>query len=165
MKQQEHFVNEYQKHQVTEYTVEKECDDLFRTTPIPFRPRQGDVLDESIAQIVYNQHITIPIVNVKDSQYLIGTDKKTCMLKSGHVLVKVGGGTERFDEYVPRNHRVYQKNLVGHMIQHNQSLEWVTNELVQGNNLNVGTSMNNSPARTSPTRKSGASGFTPKSGT
>jgi hypothetical protein len=107
MQQPEHYVNEFQKNQVTEYEIERECDDLFRTTPIPFRPRKGEILDESIAQIVYNQHITIPIVNVKDSQYLIGPEKKTCMLKSGHVLVKVGGGTERFDEYVPRNHRQY----------------------------------------------------------
>ena len=49
------------------------------------------------------------------------------------------------------------------MIQNNQSLEWVTNELVQGKNLNVSGPSTNSPARTSPVRKSAVSGFTPKS--
>jgi uncharacterized protein with PhoU and TrkA domain len=122
---------------VTEYEIEQQCDELFRTTPIPFRPRKGEILDESIAQIVYNQHVTIPIVHIRDGQYLIGPEKKNCVLKSGHVLVKVGGGSERFDEFVPRNHRGYQKKLTGYMIHNNQSLEWVTNELIQGNNLNT----------------------------
>jgi hypothetical protein len=49
MQQPEHFVNEFQKNQVTEFEIERESDELFRTTPIPFRPRKGEVLDESIA--------------------------------------------------------------------------------------------------------------------
>jgi hypothetical protein len=64
-------------------------------------------LDSRIAQTIYDCNITIPITHIKDNQYLIGSEKKNCSIKSDTAYVAVGGGVERFDEFVPRNQRNY----------------------------------------------------------
>jgi hypothetical protein len=51
------------------------------------------------------------------------------------VVVRVGGGTDKLDDYVLHNHRTFEKILVIHMINSNQSLEWVTDQLMQGKKI------------------------------
>lgn len=40
-------------------------------------------------------------------------------------MILVGGGYQRFDVYVPKNQKQFQKKLVSHMINNKESLEWV----------------------------------------
>ena len=112
-------------------------------------------LDNAIAQTIYDCNITIPITYINDRQYLIGPEKKNCLMKNDTAFVTVGGGVERFDEFVPRNQRQYQKKLVKHMIHNNQSLEWVTDQLAAGKNIT--SSGVNAPYAQSPTNKKGKS--------
>jgi len=72
---------------------------------------------------MYN--ITIPIIHIKDKLYLIGPNRLNCEIRAGVVMVLVGGGYQRFEDYVPKNQRFFQKKLVTHMLNSNESLEWV----------------------------------------
>lgn len=40
-------------------------------------------------------------------------------------MARVGGGYEKFDEYVANNHRFFERTLLVHMIKSKESLEWV----------------------------------------
>ena len=135
----EHFLDEtmLKSSQISEWEIEKQVDYLFKETPIVFKPRKKNELDEQIAICIYNQHITIPVAHIKDNLYLVGPNRYNCDLKAGNAMIKAGGGNQRFDEYVPRFHRQFQKKLVSHMATHNQSLEWVCNELIQGKQIQV----------------------------
>ena len=47
-------------------------------------------------------------------------------MKQDNVLVRFGGGQDRFEDFVETNHKTFERNLVKHMMDQNQSLEWVT---------------------------------------
>jgi len=50
-------------------------------------------------------------------------------------LLRVGGGYEKFEEYVPKNLRYHQRILVIHMIKSGESLEWVVDALINGKKI------------------------------
>ena len=45
-------------------------------------------------------------------------------------MVRVGGGYFKFEEYIPNNHRFFEKALLLHMIKSKESLEWVCEALM-----------------------------------
>lgn len=65
--------------------------------------------------------VRIPIIQDpnNDNLYLIGANKLPCTLKQDNVVVRVGGGTDKLDDYVMHNHRTFEKILVIHMINSN----------------------------------------------
>jgi hypothetical protein len=46
-------------------------------------------------------------------------------------MVRVGGGYVQFDEYIPNNHRFFERTLLVHMIKSQESLEWVCDALMK----------------------------------
>jgi hypothetical protein len=44
-------------------------------------------------------------------------------------MVRVGGGYFRFDDFIPSQHRFFEKTLLLHMIKSKESLEWVCDAL------------------------------------
>lgn len=50
-------------------------------------------------------------------------------------MVRVGGGFERFIEYIPKNHRFFERTLVVYMIKSGESLEWVVDALKNGKKI------------------------------
>jgi len=50
-------------------------------------------------------------------------------------MVRVGGGFEKFIEYVPKNHRYFERTLVVHMIKSGESLEWVLDALMNAKKI------------------------------
>lgn len=50
-------------------------------------------------------------------------------------MLRVGGGYEKFDDYVPKNHRFFQRMLVVHMIKSGESLEAVVDNLIIGKRI------------------------------
>ena len=44
----------------------------------------------------------MPIIRISQGFYLIGTEKKQVNIKGNHILVRVGGGYEKIDEYIER---------------------------------------------------------------
>ncbi len=49
--------------------------------------------------------------------------------------MRVGGGYEKFEDYVPKNHRFFQRTLVVHMIKSGESLEAVVDNLIIGKKI------------------------------
>lgn len=119
--------------------IERQCDELFAEAPIKFRPQKDNELDGRLAELIAQEDIRIPIVFIKDNLYLIGSQKCTCYLRQGNVIVRVGGGQHNFEEYVPFNHRIFERILVINMINSNQSLEWVLEQLIQNNRIKATT--------------------------
>lgn len=50
-------------------------------------------------------------------------------------MVRVGGGFEKFIEYIPKNHRYLERALVVYMIKSGESLEWVVDNLKNGKKI------------------------------
>lgn len=101
----EHYVDSNLTAQCTEQEIEEQCDKLFQAPPIEFNPQKGNSLDEEISNILQQHHIAIPIINIRDKLYLIGSNRMTCDFRSDAAMIKVGGGYQRFDEYIVKNHR------------------------------------------------------------
>jgi len=80
-------------------------------------------------------NITIPIIWIKAKLYLIGSNRISCELKRDQLMLRVGGGYEKFEEYIPKNHRYFQRMLVIHMIKSGESLEWVIDALINGRKI------------------------------
>ena len=81
---------------ITEDEIDTQCQLLFDTAPIPFKPRRNNILDEKIEYLINVHNIRIPICQIKDNLYLIGTNRLNCDLKNDKVNVRVGGGTDLF---------------------------------------------------------------------
>ena len=148
----------------TDEEIDQQCDELFRDTPIRFRPRKGNQVDQNIENIIQAYDVRIPIVQdtKNDKMYLIGTQKLPCNLRQDNVLVRVGGGSDKLDDYIRHNHRTFERMLVIHMINSNQSLEWVVDQLMQGNKIKGGMVHQNmlqprASTSISPVRRSGNS--------
>ena len=82
---------------------------------------------------MYN--ITIPIMHIKQKLYIIGSQRINLDVKNDQLLCRVGGGYEKFHEYVPKNSKYFQKMLVVHMIKSGESLEWVIDALMNGKKI------------------------------
>ena len=67
--------------------------------------RKGNKIDEQIAKIIQKNAITIPIVPIRAGLYLIGTNRANIDFKFNQILVKVGGGSEKLENYIIRNER------------------------------------------------------------
>jgi hypothetical protein len=81
--------------------LDAQCDELFNEAPIKFIPRKYSEIDETILQIIENMQITIPIIWIRGNSYLIGSNKVTVLFKNKQLIVKLGGGYQKFEDYVP----------------------------------------------------------------
>lgn len=124
----------------------------------------------AIDDLIKSQSITIPILHIRDRLYLIGHTRITCDFKNDNLICRVGGGFEKFIDYVPKNHRYFERSLVVHMIKSGESLEGVVDALFNGRKLknlikesNDNISEPNTPERKSLRRSTSASGEHSKS--
>jgi len=99
----------------TQQDQEEYFETLFDTPPIPFRRRKGNKLDQAISIIIQDNNFTIPIVNIRDSLFLVGPNRLNCDYKYESVLVKVGGGSQKLEDYLMKNHANMEKTLIDHM--------------------------------------------------
>lgn len=120
---------------LSEEELDTQCDELFKTAPIDFIPREGNQIDLAIDELIKSQSITIPILHIRDRLYLIGHTRITCDFKNDNLICRVGGGFEKFIDYVPKNHRYFERSLVVHMIKSGESLEGVVDALFNGRKL------------------------------
>jgi len=103
------------------------CKELFQTSPIPFVAKKGANYDcEKYMEKLIDVHdITIPIIHVKGQVYLVGSAKHIIQFTNDNVVLKIGGGYQIFDEYIPQQEMFYQRTLLTHMIKSRESLEWI----------------------------------------
>lgn len=120
---------------ITEAELDMQCEELFSETPVKFVARKTNELDQHIAKILEDHKLTIPVIHIKDTLYLIGSQRLNVEKKNEKLSVRVGGGYERFEDYVPRNSKYFQRTLVCHMIKSGESLEWVVEQLLQGKKI------------------------------
>lgn len=86
---------------ISEQELDNQCDELFQDTPIEFQPRKNNCLDLEIAKLIEAQNIKIPIIHIKDQLYLIGHRRINADIKREEVLLRIGGGYEKFSIHLP----------------------------------------------------------------
>ena len=133
---------------LSEEELDTQCDELFSTIPIKFVPREESDEDQAIFWLIQELELRIPILHIKDKLYLIGSSRISCEIKRDIVMLRIGGGYEKFVEYVPRNQKFFERSLVVYMIKSGQSLEWVVDALFNGKKIkNVVKQKNESASR------------------
>lgn len=103
--------------------------------PIKFKFRPGNKLEESIHKHVKKLNITVPIIHVRAGMYLVGSARVNLEQKFNHVMVRVGGGTERFDNYIQKNHRKHERTLVQYMSISQGTLDHVVEKIMSGQKI------------------------------
>lgn len=95
-------------------------------------------LDEKINEIIKEKKIKSPVLWIRGNMYLVGTKKYPCELKAGDLaVIKTDASFERFDQVVPANDKAHQKILISHMLDNDESLEWVVEQLIQNKRLST----------------------------
>lgn len=64
-------------------------------------------------------HVTIPIAWIKGSLYLIGINRINLEFKGEYIIAQIGGGFEKFELYIAKNHRMLERQLLIKMLQSN----------------------------------------------
>ena len=65
----------------------------------------------------------------------MGSARVNLEFKFQSVMVRVGNSVERFDQYVPKNHRKFQRQLIDNMSRSQETLTWVVDALVRGEKI------------------------------
>lgn len=107
---------------VTEQEIEEQCEILFSEPPIRYVPRKGEKVDMEVKRMVDEMNITIPIIWIKQNLFLVGNKTMNLEKKGEYVIGQIGGGYEKFDEYIQKNHKKLERDLVVKMIQSQESL-------------------------------------------
>ena len=84
-----------QKLGLTKEELDKKCMEIFGQT-YEFKQRGDSKLDMAIHSIIKELKVKVPIVHIKDRQYLIGLNKCSCEIRGNNVMIRVGGGYETF---------------------------------------------------------------------
>lgn len=142
---------------ITEEDLAMQCDELFLTSPIEFIPRKNSDIDILIANLIHDLQITIPIVHVSDSTYLVGSQRVNMMNKRDVLFVKRGVSTQTFQEFYLQNKHNLMRSLVIYMIKSGDSLEEVVDALVANKKIKNVTLPSQQPSysrisQTSPNR-------------
>jgi hypothetical protein len=120
---------------ISEKEIDQQCDELFADTPIEFKPRRSIEIDQIIAQMIDDLEITIPIIWIKMNQYLLGSTIFSFEIRGEQLKIKVNNLWETFEDYVAKNHRFFQRQLVMMMIKSGESLEYVIDQLMNGKKI------------------------------
>lgn len=89
----EHFIlchSEYAG--VSDAEIEEQCHVLFNKPPMKFLHHKDVRVENEIKQMIDELNITIPIVHIKGSLYLVGDKKIHLEQKADYVIAQVGGG-------------------------------------------------------------------------
>lgn len=66
--------------------------------------------------MIEEQQITIPIVWIKGSLFLVGEKRIHLNLKADEVIANIGGGYEKLEIYINKNHKSSERALIMKMI-------------------------------------------------
>jgi len=58
--------------------------------------------------VLKEHNFTLPVANIRAGLYLIGTSRCNCELKYSSVMVKVGGGWMKLEDYLKKNEHSMQ---------------------------------------------------------
>lgn len=120
---------------ISEREITQKCDELFEDAPIKFQAREDSHIDQMLKNMIDNMRITIPIVWIKGSLYLIGINRINLEFKGEHIIAKIGGGFEKFELYISQNHRMLERQLIMKMMQSKKSLQLIVDCMAKGGKL------------------------------
>jgi hypothetical protein len=86
-----------------ELNTYEQCERLLETAPIPFKPKRGNQLEEQIHKVITALGFNLPVVHIRASLYLLGTNRCNCDYKFNSVMVKIGGGSIKLEDYLQKN--------------------------------------------------------------
>lgn len=122
---------------VTDQEIEEQCEILFSDAPIKFVARKSEKVDLEVKRMVEEMNITIPIIWIKQNLFLVGNKSINLEKKGEYVTGQIGGGYEKFDEYIQKNHKKLEKDLVVKMIQSRESLQFICQALINGQKIST----------------------------
>ena len=108
--------------------------------PIQFKPKKNSELDFHFSRLIKKLNVRVPIVHIEKNKYLIGSNRCHCSLKGDQVLIRVGGGYERLEEYISSNHDQFAEVLVTHMKNNEWTLNKVLEKLIKGEKIKTSMS-------------------------
>jgi len=73
-------------------------------------------MEDQILKIQKKIQFLCPILPIKLNLYLIGCNRVNLDFKFDQVLVKIGGGSEKLEDYLTKNEYAMQKVLIDHML-------------------------------------------------
>jgi hypothetical protein len=87
---------------VDDLKFEQKCEEFFKDVPVEFKAKKGNRLEELIQKIVKKLNVTIPIIPIRGSLFLIGSIRSNCEIKlPDQVMIKVIGGTsQKLEKYL-----------------------------------------------------------------
>ena len=103
------------------------CEQSFENLLIAraFTPRKSNKLDEQIAKVLKEHNFTLPVANIRAGLYLIGTSRCNCDIKYSAVMVKVGGGWMKLEDYLKKNEQSMHTTLTEHVVRSGKPLDWI----------------------------------------
>ena len=69
-----------------------------------YKSIKDDQVDAAFAKVVNTLIFNLPFIRLGAVKYLIGTETKMIIIKNSTCMVRVGGGFERLEDYLARNH-------------------------------------------------------------
>lgn len=100
-----------------------------------FVPRKGVKTDHEIKRMIDEMGIKLPIVWIKGTLYLVSVNKIHIDMKADDVIAQVGGGYEKFELYIHKNHKTLERQMLIKMMQCEESLEWIVDAIIRGNRI------------------------------
>ena len=79
--------------------------------PIQYKSVAGDSVDKMIEDVVKAQNIKLPIHRVGPSKYLYGSNLISAKIVNAKLMVRVGGGYMKFEEF----HRTHEEKEIQHL--------------------------------------------------
>ena len=117
---------------LTDDELNAQAVELFSETPIAFIADKTNALDLLIQECIEDCRITVPVVHIRDTTYLVGPHRMQCATQDGTAMIWTKGKLFRFRDYVLQNEENFQRQLVTLMIKSGESLEYVVDQIIQG---------------------------------
>lgn len=115
------------------------CEQLYSTAPIAFVPRKGNALEAEIRAILLDNRISLPVIHIKDTLYLVGDSRIHIERKRETVMANIGGGYQEFVAWLQKELRRLERALLVKMIQSRESLETICQWLCEGKQIRPAT--------------------------
>ena len=72
---------------------------------------------------------------IKDSLYQIGPNRYNCILRGEVPMIRVGGGYQRLDQFLKKNHATFEATLMNYQANSGKPIEWIIAQLIKGKKI------------------------------
>jgi hypothetical protein len=109
---------------------------FFSEPTIPFKPRKGVKLDDGLSKLVKRMNLRVPVIHVKDNQYLVGSQKVNLEIKnSGELMMVHRNSRKSLEKFVQQHEFKMMELLYSETKETKTSLSNVCTRLLKGMKL------------------------------